>query len=103
MRGDINCFFGSMSPLAGLRSTVLRLHPTAFPPWATLCRPCRALPKLSPQYGIIITKNSTEQGDLISMEILDASHRVTDAKKMEFQVAWYVIEAREITSRKIGA
>jgi uncharacterized protein YuzE len=35
--------------------------------------------------GIILDYD--EQGDLVSMEILDASRRVTDAKKMEFQVA----------------
>jgi uncharacterized protein YuzE len=28
-----------------------------------------------------------ERGDLVSMEILDASRRVTEATKMEFQVA----------------
>ncbi len=28
-----------------------------------------------------------ERGDLVSMEILDASHRVTEARKMEFQIA----------------
>ncbi|OFV96786.1 MAG: hypothetical protein A3H28_13745 [Acidobacteria bacterium RIFCSPLOWO2_02_FULL_61_28] len=28
-----------------------------------------------------------ERGDLVSMEILDASRRVTEAQKMEFQIA----------------
>ena len=28
-----------------------------------------------------------EKGDLVSMEILDASRRVTEAQKMEFQIA----------------
>ena len=28
-----------------------------------------------------------EGGDLVSMEILDASRRVTEAKKVEFQIA----------------
>ena len=28
-----------------------------------------------------------EQGDLISMEILDASRRVTEAQKVEFEIA----------------
>jgi len=27
------------------------------------------------------------QGDLVSMEILDASRRVTEARKMEFRIA----------------
>ena len=35
--------------------------------------------------GVIL--DFDERGDLISMEILDASRRVTDAKKMEFQIA----------------
>jgi uncharacterized protein YuzE len=35
--------------------------------------------------GIILDYD--ERGDLISMEILDASRRVTEAKKMEFQIA----------------
>jgi uncharacterized protein YuzE len=35
--------------------------------------------------GVILDYD--EQGDLISVEILDASRRVTEAKKMEFQVA----------------
>lgn len=35
--------------------------------------------------GVILDYD--EQGDLVSMEILDASRRVTEAKKMEFQVA----------------
>jgi len=35
--------------------------------------------------GIILDYDG--RGDLISMEILDASRRVTEAKKMEFQVA----------------
>jgi uncharacterized protein YuzE len=36
--------------------------------------------------GVILDYD--ERGDLVSMEILDASRRVTDAKKMEFQIAW---------------
>ncbi len=28
-----------------------------------------------------------ERGDLVSLEILDASRRVTEARKMEFQIA----------------
>ena len=35
--------------------------------------------------GVILDYD--ERGDLVSMEILDASRRVTDAKKMEFQIA----------------
>ena len=35
--------------------------------------------------GIILDYD--ESGDLVSMEILDASRRVTEATKMEFQVA----------------
>lgn len=35
--------------------------------------------------GVILDYD--EQGDLVSMEILDASRRVTEAKKMEFQIA----------------
>ena len=35
--------------------------------------------------GVILDYD--ERGDLVSMEILDASKRVTEAKKMEFQVA----------------
>jgi len=35
--------------------------------------------------GVILDYN--EHGDLVSMEILDASRRVTEATKMEFQVA----------------
>jgi uncharacterized protein YuzE len=35
--------------------------------------------------GIILDYD--ENGDLVSMEILDASRRVTEAQKMEFQVA----------------
>ena len=35
--------------------------------------------------GVILDYD--EQGDLVSKEILDASRRVTDAKKMEFQIA----------------
>jgi uncharacterized protein YuzE len=35
--------------------------------------------------GVILDYD--EQGDLVSMEILDASRRVTEATKMEFQVA----------------
>jgi uncharacterized protein YuzE len=35
--------------------------------------------------GVILDYD--ENGDLVSMEILDASRRVTEAKKMEFQVA----------------
>jgi uncharacterized protein YuzE len=35
--------------------------------------------------GIILDYD--EKGDLVSMEILDASRRVTEAKKMEFQIA----------------
>ncbi len=34
--------------------------------------------------GVILDYDS--QGDLISLEILDASKRVTEAKKMEFQL-----------------
>lgn len=33
--------------------------------------------------GVIL--NYDEQGDLISLEILDASQRVTDARKIEYQ------------------
>ena len=35
--------------------------------------------------GIIL--DFDKHGDLISLEILDASKRVTEAKKMEFQIA----------------
>ena len=35
--------------------------------------------------GVILDYD--EGGDLVSMEILDASRRVTEATKMEFQVA----------------
>jgi len=35
--------------------------------------------------GVILDYD--EQGDLVSMEILDASRRVTEAKKMEFRIA----------------
>ncbi len=35
--------------------------------------------------GIILDYD--ERGDLVSLEILDASRRVTEARKMEFQVA----------------
>jgi uncharacterized protein YuzE len=35
--------------------------------------------------GVILDYD--EKGDLVSMEILDASRRVTEATKMEFQVA----------------
>lgn len=35
--------------------------------------------------GIIM--DFDKHGDLISLEILDASKRVTEAKKMEFQIA----------------
>lgn len=35
--------------------------------------------------GVILDYD--ERGDLVSMEILDASKRVTEARKMEFQVA----------------
>ena len=35
--------------------------------------------------GVILDYD--ERGDLVSMEILDASRRVTEARKMEFQVA----------------
>ena len=35
--------------------------------------------------GVILDYD--EQGDLVSMEILDASHRVTQARKIEFQIA----------------
>ena len=35
--------------------------------------------------GVILDYDG--QGDLVSMEILDASRRVTEATKMEFQVA----------------
>jgi uncharacterized protein YuzE len=35
--------------------------------------------------GVILDYD--EHGDLISMEILDASRRVTQTKKMEFQIA----------------
>ena len=35
--------------------------------------------------GVILDYN--EAGDLVSMEILDASRRVTEATKMDFQVA----------------
>jgi uncharacterized protein YuzE len=35
--------------------------------------------------GVILDYD--ERGDLVSMEILDASRRVTEATKMEFQVA----------------
>ncbi len=35
--------------------------------------------------GIILDYD--ERGDLVSMEILDASKRVTETRKMEFQVA----------------
>jgi YD repeat-containing protein len=35
--------------------------------------------------GVILDYDG--QGDLVSMEILDASRRVTEAKKMEFQIA----------------
>ena len=35
--------------------------------------------------GVILDYD--ESGNLVSMEILDASRRVTEAKKMEFQVA----------------
>ena len=34
--------------------------------------------------GIILDYD--EHGDLVSMEILDASRRVTEAQKMEFQI-----------------
>ncbi len=35
--------------------------------------------------GIILDYDG--QGDLVSMEILEASRRVTDAKKVDFQIA----------------
>jgi uncharacterized protein YuzE len=35
--------------------------------------------------GVILDYD--EHGDLVSMEILDASRRVTEAQKMEFQIA----------------
>ncbi len=35
--------------------------------------------------GVILDYD--ERGDLVSMEILDASRRVTEAKKMEFRIA----------------
>jgi uncharacterized protein YuzE len=35
--------------------------------------------------GIILDDDG--QGDLVSMEILDASRRVTEAKKVDFQIA----------------
>ena len=35
--------------------------------------------------GVILDYD--EQGDLVSMEILDASRRVTATQKMEFQIA----------------
>ena len=35
--------------------------------------------------GVILDYD--ERGDLVSIEILDASRRVTEAQKMEFQVA----------------
>lgn len=35
--------------------------------------------------GVILDYD--ERGDLVSMEILDASRRVTEARKMDFQVA----------------
>jgi uncharacterized protein YuzE len=35
--------------------------------------------------GIILDYDG--QGDLVSMEILDASRRVTEAKKVDFQIA----------------
>jgi uncharacterized protein YuzE len=35
--------------------------------------------------GIILDYD--KHGDLVSLEILDASKRVTEAKKMEFQIA----------------
>ena len=38
-----------------------------------------------PRPGIIL--DFDDQGDLVSLEILDASHRVTDADRMEFQKA----------------
>lgn len=34
--------------------------------------------------GVILDYD--EQGDLVSLEILDASQRVTEARKMEFQL-----------------
>jgi len=35
--------------------------------------------------GVILDYD--ERGDLVSMEILDASRRVTEAKKVDFQIA----------------
>ena len=35
--------------------------------------------------GVILDYD--ERGELVSMEILDASRRVTEAQKMEFQIA----------------
>ena len=35
--------------------------------------------------GVIL--NYDERGDLVSMEILDASRRVTEARKIDFQIA----------------
>ena len=35
--------------------------------------------------GVILDYD--EKGDLVSMEILDASRRVTEARKVEFQIA----------------
>lgn len=35
--------------------------------------------------GVILDYD--ERGDLVSMEILDASRRVTEAQKMEFRIA----------------
>ena len=35
--------------------------------------------------GVILDYD--ERGDLVSMEILDASRRVTETQKMEFQIA----------------
>ena len=35
--------------------------------------------------GVILDYD--ERGDLVSIEILDASRRVTEARKMEFQIA----------------
>ena len=35
--------------------------------------------------GVILDFDT--QGDLVSMEILDASRRVTEARKVEFQIA----------------
>ena len=73
---------------AGFRSTGRKLHASNLRSenrhsLSVILKDARVAESDEDKPGIILDYD--EKGDLVSLEILDASRRVTDARKVEFQ------------------